>query len=348
MKSTLILTILMTGASLLTGWSAEEPPGKNDPYRDTMAGRKLDAKQAGDLEAAVTGHPDDLSARTKLLGYYFMKSFTSDEAKEGLRKQVLWIIRNRPEAAIAGLPECGIIAGIDPDGYVEAKKIWLEQTQAHAQNAIILGHAAQFVLLDDPKLAEELLKQAQKVEPANAQWSDKLGQLYSLQTGKDTAAKSLAEYEKAQAADPSEMSRFYRLDALAKSAFKAGEIEKASRYANDLLKAAAQFPKDWNHGNAIHHGNNVLGLIALKQGDIKQASEYLLSAGKTPGSPQLGSFGPNMSLAKELLAKGERDVVLQYFELCRKFWKMGGERLDLWTKEVKDGQAPSFGASLDY
>jgi len=27
---------------------------------------------------------------------------------------------------------------------------------------------------------------------------------------------------------------------------------------------------------------------------------------------------------------------------------MGGERLDKWTKEVKAGIAPDFGANLDY
>ncbi len=91
-----------------------------------------------------------------------------------------------------------------------------------------------------------------------------------------------------------------------------------------------------------------MGRIALKHGDLKLAAEYLLKAGTTPGSPQLGSFGPNMSLAKDLLEKGQREPVLQYFELCRKFWKMGGERLDRWTKEVNAGLDPEFGGSLVY
>jgi len=34
------------------------------------------------------------------------------------------------------------------------------------------------------------------------------------------------------------------------------------------------------------------------------------------------SFGPNVSLAKDLLEKGERDTVVEYFEACKKFWKM--------------------------
>jgi hypothetical protein len=86
----------------------------------------------------------------------------------------------------------------------------------------------------------------------------------------------------------------------------------------------------------------------VREGRIADAKRYLLEAGKNPGSPVLGSFGPNMSLAKDLLDKGQRDVVLEYFELCRKFWKMDRGRLDQWSQEVKDGKTPDFGANLDY
>ena len=332
----------------MTGWCAEDQPDQSDPYGDAMAGRKLSAKAVSDLESRVAGHPDDLSARTMLLGYYFMGRAASPDARLGRRKHVLWIIKNRPEAQIAGLPYCGMDAVLDLDGYNEAKQLWLEQTRAHAQNATILGHAAQFVSIQDQRLAEDLLKQAQKAEPDNPQWSEQLGQLYSRQPGNDAAVKSLAEYERAQAADDSEMSRFYRLDDLAKSAFNAGEMKKASEFAFELLKVAHKYSGDWNYGNAIQDANSVLGRIALKAGDTKKADEYLLKAGQTPGSPQLGSFGPNMSLAKEILEKGERDIVLQYLGLCRKFWKMGGERLNAWTEEVKAGRIPDFGANLAY
>ena len=46
--------------------------------------------------------------------------------------------------------------------------------------------------------------------------------------------------------------------------------------------------------------------------------------------------------------KGERDVVIQYLELCRKFWKMHDGRLDQWIQEIKGGKTPDFGASLVY
>jgi hypothetical protein len=62
----------------------------------------------------------------------------------------------------------------------------------------------------------------------------------------------------------------------------------------------------------------------------------------------MNSFGPNMSLAKDLLEKGEREVVLEYFELCRKFWKMDNGRRNDWSQEVKAGKIPDFGANLVY
>jgi hypothetical protein len=57
-----------------------------------------------------------------------------------------------------------------------------------------------------------------------------------------------------------------------------------------------------------------------------------------------------MSLAKELLEKGERDVVLQYFDLCRRFWStnINDGKLDRWSQDVKAGKMPSFGANLEY
>jgi hypothetical protein len=81
---------------------------------------------------------------------------------------------------------------------------------------------------------------------------------------------------------------------------------------------------------------------------VETAKARLLDAGKTPGSPQLDSFGPNMELAHELLQKGEKDVVLQYFDLCAKFWTMGGASLDSWRQTVKAGGTPDFGPSLNY
>jgi TonB family protein len=132
--------------------------------------------------------------------------------------------------------------------------------------------------------------------------------------------------------------RFYALTDLPKQALDAGALEKASSYATDLLQLANDHKGDWNYGNAIYNGNTVLGLVALRQGNVAEARRYLLESGKTPGSPVLGAFGPDLTLARELLEKGERDAVLEFLTLCKSFWTIGADRLDAMTAGVrKDG-----------
>jgi hypothetical protein len=86
--------------------------------------------------------------------------------------------------------------------------------------------------------------------------------------------------------------------------------------------------------------------VALADGKLDEAKLHLLEAGKTPGSPQLNSFGPSMALAGDLLKKGEKAAVLSYFDLCRTFWKLGSSKLDEWTAAVNSGASPDFGANL--
>jgi hypothetical protein len=161
-----------------------------------------------------------------------------------------------------------------------------------------------------------------------------------------TAEEKLAKLEQSA---PAGQERFYALPALAKAAFEAGEFDKAERYARELLTAAPGNEKDWNYGNAVFFGNMVLGRVALRRdGNVGLAKTLLMSSGSTPGSPQLNSFGPNMSLAKDLLAVGERDTVLEFFTRCRAFWSLGQKKLDEWTATVRGGGTPEFGANLLY
>ncbi len=157
----------------------------------------------------------------------------------------------------------------------------------------------------------------------------------------DTAAETLAEAR-------TDRDRFYALGDAAKESFVLGKIEDARKYARELLALLPKFPGNWNYGNAIQDANLVLGRIAVHEGQIDDAKQHLIKAGKSPGSPQMDSFGPNMSLAKDLLEKGEREVVLEYFELCRNFWQMDYGKLNQWTRDVKAGDIPNFGANLIY
>lgn len=163
-----------------------------------------------------------------------------------------------------------------------------------------------------------------------------------------TPNQRLNDATKRMAKAKTDAEKFYAMNDAAKQSFVTGKTEDARKYATELLAMLPKFKGDWNYGNAVQDGNLVLGRIAVKEGKLDEAKRRLLEAGKSPGSPQMDSFGPNVSLAKDLLEKGERDVVLEYFELCRKFWKLEEGRLDKWSAEVRAGKIPDFGANLVY
>ena len=151
-----------------------------------------------------------------------------------------------------------------------------------------------------------------------------------------------------QASGASGSQLFYQLARLAKAAFDAGDLVKARSYADQLLALAPQYPKNWNYGNAIYYGHMVLGRVELAQGNTVLAENHLLQSAQTPGSPQLNSFGPNTSLAKDLLERGDTTPVLQYFALIQNFWKMSRGKPAEWAAQVQSGQIPDFGANLLY
>lgn len=321
-------------------------------YADALKGRELNADEVRTLEEGLASSPDPLAARTQLLGYYFSKAGARDDGSEigEIRlRHIVWIIEFHPATQIAGLPFASVDRDLQPAGYGKARDLWLRQTGASQTSAAVLGNAAQFFLLADGPLAEQLLLRAQKLEPAVLTWPDRLAQLVALNAKGDAAqaARALEYLEQAQSLDGDAISRFYRLNELAKQALLAGKLTEAERHARAVLEVAASLPDDWNYGNAIYRGNEILGQLALREGKIEAAGKYLLAAGRTPGSPQLGSFGPNLMLARDLLAKGQKEAVLEFFGLIEKFWPKR-ELIARWRKEIEAGQTPNFGANLRY
>jgi hypothetical protein len=126
------------------------------------------------------------------------------------------------------------------------------------------------------------------------------------------------------------------------------QLDEAAALGEELLRDAKRYPQDWNYGNALHKGHLILGRVALRRNDVAEARRRLLAAGQTPGSPQLDSFGPNMTLAEELLQRGEKHIVLEYLDLCASFWKLDNGSLAAWRLMIRNDKAPNFGAHLLY
>jgi thiol-disulfide isomerase/thioredoxin/tetratricopeptide (TPR) repeat protein len=190
-------------------------------------------------------------------------------------------------------------------------------------------------------LSEHLFQRAIELEPQNQSWTSGLASVYWTSASRKPGAEKIELLEKALRTAGDASPREYVLPDLAQAYFSAGNLESAAEKARECL-ASTQKESDPNHGGAIHFGNIVLGRVALKKGDIEEARRRLLAAGNTTSTPVLMSFGPNWDLAQDLLAKGERETVLAYIELCRKFWQLDRGRLDTWASSIRDGGIPNF------
>ena len=135
------------------------------------------------------------------------------------------------------------------------------------------------------------------------------------------------------------LQRFYSLDDLIIEAYSSNNYDSAKALISEYLELADVYRCNWNYGNAIHDANRILGRISIKNGKIDEAAAYLLKAGKSTGSPQLDSFGPELDLANLLLKLGQRDEVLIYLKDIESFWEMNDGRIDNWIEEIEsDGQ----------
>lgn len=352
------LLVLLIGTSVAQASDLCTP--KQPEAMRYMTVRNLTADGARKLEESLNVKPDDFDTRAKLIAYYYY--FMAQHADRGSdlgekhQRHVLWLIEHCPDSALAGSHEARIdpVSGGSTDGYQRAKQLWLQQVEKFPTNVKVLINAAEYMSFWDVKIGRELLEKALLLDPRDAEASTLLARSFMLQRmrtesveeQKALAQKALILRERALESQQG-LFRFYALEEVAEAALEAGEIIKAQQYAGELLQSASEKRSDWNYGNAIHNGNILLGRIALQNGDIPGAKRHLVAAGETPGSPQLNSFGPNMSLAKELFEKGEAETVLTYLQSCTKFWEMGKDRLETWITAVKAGTKPDFSSNLN-
>lgn len=342
-------------------------PGEFDAMTLVSEGRSLTPQAATEQEKILTAHPDDYAAHIQLLGYYGRKQFGLPHSLAGpYEQQVFWFVQNHPESVLCGQPDTWLLKRYNSEGFEQGKALWLKQVAAHPANTIILGKAADFCHLSDNMTAERLLQQAQALEPKNPEWPQQIGDLYALQSQPPRWRKPVLSPEKQQALAQISLVEYETASHLATNsamansllrdcavmAYAAGNYDKARGYANDLLTVGQQFAqsasKDYfNQGDtATYYANLILGRLALRDGNTAQAEAHLQMMGRLYSVSVKSAFGPNMSLARDLLAAGRQDAVLAYFDECAKFWK--NPRLKTWRAEVQAGKTPDFGANLSY
>jgi thiol-disulfide isomerase/thioredoxin len=180
-------------------------------------------------------------------------------------------------------------------------------------------------------LGERLLKRAATLEPGNPLWKSVLTANYMSRASRvrDPIEKARL-YREGLQTSTIEAQRTHLLGMLAEVEFDAGQTSEAARDAAKVLTVAP--PRGWDE---IHKAHTLLGRIAMKRGDLATAKQSLLASARVESTPTLSSFGPSMHLAQQLLDAGERDVVIEYLELSRKFWTRDQGKIDAFVKALK-------------
>ena len=109
-----------------------------------------------------------------------------------------------------------------------------------------------------------------------------------------------------------------------------------SAYAEKLLR------ENPGSGDAIYAGNLILAQAALDRNDIENAKRYLLQAAATSGARRIEQNGLDVSVARILFDRGEKDTVLEYLRRGRVLWPQGTQLISRWEGQIRAGRRPNF------
>jgi len=341
-------------------------------------GAALSADEAAALEGGLEQQPHDLEARARLLGYYGAqraKAFKGDighrlaiwpatPTDDDRARHARWLAENAPHAPLA-VHDLVHFSMVEP-AYADLSSIWRRHAAADPPDATLLAHAIAFFGWENETFADELLARSQELFPDDARWprfrrerqarflcteyrlQRKYGRRLPLVEGasetepikpKEVALEEMEDLLRADDVDEFWMSQLR--EEAAEICFELGRTDRARAHAEQLLVSdvggGAQELSD-----AAHNGHLLLGRIALHAGDVTRANVHLTLAGEAGATGLVTVFGPDTRLAKDLLARGEREVVIRYLTACRAFWERGP--VDEWIAAIRAGGVPDFDA----
>lgn len=318
-------------------------PQKFDWLMKSLWGHGISKEQAAQFEDRLAHDPSDREARAALIGYYSSGRTKTKAAARSRVKHILWVLENVPECGLGTTPYLRIAKTDHPEDYERAKEILLRQCKifSKSKDAKVLMDLGSVFRYEEPDITIRLLREAHaisdKAKKAHvAFWLStalhQLGQQNDDLNSLREAVEFMQEYVAAQEPDRKFDTRFW----LAKLAFDSEQFDLARDVSTEML---SEKPED---NQAVHVAHTVLGSIAFREKNMASAAEHLRLAGRVGESPRLGSYGPMMELAQNLLATGERDAVIQYLNDCRKFWKMGKRKLPQWIRKIEAGENPEL------
>lgn len=283
-----------------------------------------------------------MDARVRLVGFYFLRFAPENHRRRA--EHLAWLAEHRPDIGLGGY---GYIEEAQaPEGHEATRRAWVTAAGKPDADVRVLENAASFLGFNRPEEAEPLLRRAAAMEPEEYRWRARIARTLTKRAEwaddpddrRRHARAAITELETGLPLVHEDWSALgIRID-LIQAAILADDWDRVRETAERVLVDNETCQRTFQYGNAIHRANIALGFAALANDQVAAAAEYLVRAGKTPGSPQLNSFGPDRDLARALLERGERNAVLTYLEDCARFWKGNEALLDVWRTAIERGE----------
>lgn len=252
------------------------------------------SEQAEKLEASLQDKPGDQGARMRLLYYYhYSTNLPAAKAIETRRRHILWLIRNQPDNNGLNAPMGIILAKggrlADPDGYLEAAKLWREQAGKSNAKAAALTNAAEFFKINDRDAALKILEEATKRYPDHPGLGNFKGTLYAMTI---TGASTVDQYGRPTG--------FPKDPLQAAESLRARKELELVEDANVLIGAAASIAMQYYE---FYRDNNAAAHELFKIGEACAARAFQ----KLPDNIQLQAAISNLYTAEANISPAMKD-----------------------------------------
>lgn len=334
-----------------------------------MEPRTLSPTEINKLETLLLKEPENLNARRALLAHYSSyKTKKTPLADKGRLRHRIWFIQNHPELNEFAATGHYSPPKTTPDAEYEALKTeWLKQIALKPGNIKIRVNTAEYLRWAEPEAAIRVLSDAEKVDPEDYEIPRQIAEIQYARAKKSDVAESVKQASlqssfengeralllvKKERSSERDIARKQLVGNLAEISLELKKYDRARTLATELILEVGSNFDGYGFQEGTHSGNIILGRVALAQGDIAKAKEHLMTAirpllrGKSPSFYRI-----DFELARELLAEGEQDAVIEYLQFCVTFREKEEDKdlyasdiktLKSWLEQVKAGKTPSF------
>ncbi|MBN8662875.1 MAG: hypothetical protein J0M35_21085 [Candidatus Obscuribacter phosphatis] len=308
-----------------------------EDYENLEQGRVLPAVEAEELERTVKADPWNFAARLKLIGFY--RKLPSRATARALH--LLWMIEHYPERyAWRQRALMAIDKEQYPAEFASARESWLRQVSINPSNPDVLGNAGLFLINGEFDFGKKLLSAACDLDEGDDFWPGELSIFCFVQAQSEQQNMRSQEFEDSLKFGEQFLARYgseggrrtcaIRERALircAQSALFLDKIELAEHYANEAI----QLIQSWNI--KPKRGLSVLGLTALRRGELEVAQRVLLNS-NNQYTPDL----LDLKLANELINHGEVSTVLSYLKCCQDLGLWQDRNLNRWIAALSQNE----------